>query len=181
MVALRKIGLKDGGEGGIRTLVGGFPDPRNGLAKRAVSGPVVWIQQVASDGEPLFGPKYPRLEATVPQLFFPFANMPTLPRHDVYTQSYHDCAIRTILWRARLAKTRLSKNRLLSIVASRAVLRAKELYQFGAHPEDLTKAVDEGLLVRIGRGLYTLLKKAGKRARAVAEERSKHDYKVRSR
>jgi predicted transcriptional regulator of viral defense system len=45
--------------------------------------------------------------------------------------------------------------RLVSLVEKRAVVRARELYPFGVHPEDLSKAAHEGLLVRIGRGLYT--------------------------
>jgi predicted transcriptional regulator of viral defense system len=42
--------------------------------------------------------------------------------------------------------------RLVSLVEKRAVVRARELYPFGVHPEDLSKAAHEGLLVRIGRG-----------------------------
>jgi hypothetical protein len=34
------VELSCGGEGGIRTLVGGFPDPRNGLAKRVIA---LWL------------------------------------------------------------------------------------------------------------------------------------------
>jgi hypothetical protein len=34
-------------------------------------------------------------------------------------------------------------------------VRASELYPFGVHPEDLSKAASQGLLVKIGRGLYT--------------------------
>jgi predicted transcriptional regulator of viral defense system len=45
--------------------------------------------------------------------------------------------------------------RLVSLVEKRAVVRARELYPFGVHPEDLSKTAHEGLLVRIGRGLYT--------------------------
>jgi hypothetical protein len=33
--------------------------------------------------------------------------------------------------------------------------RACELYPFGVHPHDLSKAARRGLLVKIGRGLYT--------------------------
>lgn len=56
---------------------------------------------------------------------------------------------------ANLAKTRLSMRRLLSIVSNRVVVRASELYRFGAHPDELSKAARQGLLVKIGRGLYT--------------------------
>jgi predicted transcriptional regulator of viral defense system len=45
--------------------------------------------------------------------------------------------------------------RLVSIVENRAVVRARELYPFGAHPHDLSKAASQGPLVKIGRGLYT--------------------------
>jgi predicted transcriptional regulator of viral defense system len=45
--------------------------------------------------------------------------------------------------------------RLVSIVENRAVVRASELYPFGVHPHDLSKAARRGLLVKIGRGLYT--------------------------
>jgi hypothetical protein len=54
-----------------------------------------------------------------------------------------------------LAKTRLSIKRLLSIVDNHIVVRASELYKFGAHPDQLSKASRQGLLVKIGRGLYT--------------------------
>jgi hypothetical protein len=54
-----------------------------------------------------------------------------------------------------LATTRLSMKRLVSIVEKRAVVRARELYPFGVHPHDLSKAASQGLLVKIGRGLYT--------------------------
>jgi hypothetical protein len=43
--------------------------------------------------------------------------------------------------------------RLVSIVEKRAIVRASELYPFGVHPHDLSKAASRGLLVRIGRGL----------------------------
>jgi predicted transcriptional regulator of viral defense system len=45
--------------------------------------------------------------------------------------------------------------RLVSLVENRAVVRARELYPFGVHPHDLSKAARQGLLVKIGRGLYT--------------------------
>jgi predicted transcriptional regulator of viral defense system len=45
--------------------------------------------------------------------------------------------------------------RLVSLVEKRAVVRASELYPFGVHPHDLSKATRQGLLVKIGRGLYT--------------------------
>ena len=54
-----------------------------------------------------------------------------------------------------MARTRPSMKRLVSLVEKRAVVRARELYPFGVHPDDLSKAAREGLLVKIGRGLYT--------------------------
>lgn len=54
-----------------------------------------------------------------------------------------------------LAKTRLSIKRLLSIVDNHIVVRASELYKFGAHPDQQSKASRQGLLVKIGRGLCT--------------------------
>jgi predicted transcriptional regulator of viral defense system len=39
-------------------------------------------------------------------------------------------------------------------VERRRVARAKELYQRGVHPGDLSKAVHQGLLGKVGRGLY---------------------------
>jgi hypothetical protein len=44
---------------------------------------------------------------------------------------------------------------LVSIVEKRAATRARELYPLGVHPHDLSKAASQGLLIKIGRGLYT--------------------------
>jgi predicted transcriptional regulator of viral defense system len=44
---------------------------------------------------------------------------------------------------------------LVSLVERRAVVRARELYPFGVHPHDLSRAERQGLVVKIGRGLYT--------------------------
>jgi predicted transcriptional regulator of viral defense system len=44
--------------------------------------------------------------------------------------------------------------RLVSIVNKRTVVRAKELYRSGIHPQELSRALKRGLLLRIGRGLY---------------------------
>jgi predicted transcriptional regulator of viral defense system len=45
--------------------------------------------------------------------------------------------------------------RLLSIVGKRAVVHASKLYKFGVHPDQLSKASRQGLLVKVSRGLYT--------------------------
>jgi hypothetical protein len=60
-----------------------------------------------------------------------------------------------VFWGLHLATTRLSMKRLVSIVEKRAVVCARELYPFSVHPHDLSKAASQGLLVKIGRGLYT--------------------------
>src|SRR5258707_15172406 len=44
--------------------------------------------------------------------------------------------------------------RLVSIINKRTVVRARELYRSGIHPQELSRAVDRGLLLKIGRGLY---------------------------
>src|SRR5271168_2031669 len=44
--------------------------------------------------------------------------------------------------------------RLVSIVNKRTVVRAKELYRSGIHPQELSRAIQRGLLLKIGRGLY---------------------------
>jgi predicted transcriptional regulator of viral defense system len=54
-----------------------------------------------------------------------------------------------------LGKTRLSIKRLVSLVDRRTLARAKDLYPFGVHPRDLSEVVRQGLLVKVGRGLYS--------------------------
>jgi predicted transcriptional regulator of viral defense system len=44
--------------------------------------------------------------------------------------------------------------RLVSILNKQTVVRASELYRSGIHPQELTRALDRGLLLRVGRGLY---------------------------
>jgi predicted transcriptional regulator of viral defense system len=61
----------------------------------------------------------------------------------------------SFFWGLHLATTRLFMKRLVSIVEKRAVVRARELYPFGVHPNDLSKAASQGLVVKISRGLYT--------------------------
>src|SRR6266436_3316624 len=44
--------------------------------------------------------------------------------------------------------------RLISILNKRTVVRARELYRSGIHPQELSRALERGLLLKIGRGLY---------------------------
>src|SRR5260370_28168582 len=44
--------------------------------------------------------------------------------------------------------------RLVSIVERRTVVRARDLYRSGIHPEALSRALRAGLFLKIGRGLY---------------------------
>src|SRR5260370_8194586 len=44
--------------------------------------------------------------------------------------------------------------RLVSIVEKRTVVRARDLYRSGIHPEALSRALRRGLFLKIGRGLY---------------------------
>src|SRR6266403_6019411 len=44
--------------------------------------------------------------------------------------------------------------RLVSIVEKRTVVRARDLYRSGIHPEALSRALQRGLFLKIGRGLY---------------------------
>jgi predicted transcriptional regulator of viral defense system len=55
---------------------------------------------------------------------------------------------------ANVTKTRVSTNRLLSIVNKKTVVRARDLYRSGIHPEALSRALQRGLLLKIGWGLY---------------------------
>src|SRR6266478_63909 len=51
-------------------------------------------------------------------------------------------------------RARVSMRSLLSIVEKKTVVRARELYRSGIHPEALSRALRRGLLLKIGRGLY---------------------------
>jgi predicted transcriptional regulator of viral defense system len=44
--------------------------------------------------------------------------------------------------------------RLTSILNKQTVVRARELYRSGIHPQELSRALERGLLSKIGRGLY---------------------------
>ena len=48
----------------------------------------------------------------------------------------------------------MSMRSLVSIVENRTVVRARDLYRSGIHPEALSRALQRGLLLKIGRGLY---------------------------
>ncbi len=53
-----------------------------------------------------------------------------------------------------LTNARASITSLVSIVEKRTVVRARDLYRSGIHPETLSRALERGLLLKIGRGLY---------------------------
>src|SRR5271168_3894978 len=44
--------------------------------------------------------------------------------------------------------------RLVSILGKQTVVRASELYRSGIHPQELSRAIQRGLLLKVGRGLY---------------------------
>ena len=48
----------------------------------------------------------------------------------------------------------MSMRSLVSIVEKRTVVRARDLYRSGIHPEVLSRALRRGLFLKIGRGLY---------------------------
>src|SRR5258705_1329586 len=53
-----------------------------------------------------------------------------------------------------VTRARVSMRNLVSIVEKRTVVRARDLYRFGIHPEVLSRAFRRGLFLKIGRGLY---------------------------
>jgi hypothetical protein len=53
-----------------------------------------------------------------------------------------------------VAKARVTITSLVSIVEKRTVVRARDLYRSGIHPEALSRALQRGLFLKIGRGLY---------------------------
>ncbi len=53
-----------------------------------------------------------------------------------------------------MTSARVTITRLVSIVEKKTVVRARELYRSGIHPEVLSRAIQRGLLLKIGRGLY---------------------------
>jgi len=53
-----------------------------------------------------------------------------------------------------MTKAMVSMKRLVSIVEKKTAVRARDLYQSGIHPEALSRALQCGLLLKIGRGLY---------------------------
>ena len=60
----------------------------------------------------------------------------------------------TMLGHRSRTKARVSMNRLLSIVDKQTVVRARDLYRSGIHPEALSRALQRGLLLKVARGLY---------------------------
>jgi predicted transcriptional regulator of viral defense system len=53
-----------------------------------------------------------------------------------------------------VTRARVSMRSLVSIVEKRTVVRARDLYRSGIHPEALSRALRRGLFLKIGRGLY---------------------------
>ncbi len=105
----------------------------------------------------VFGPRPSRSGTTVPQLFpncfLVFPHLPTFPHMDVYAR------LATIMVIAFGAATNVTRreyrmSRLVSIVEKKTVVRARDLYRSGIHPETLSRALQRGLLLKIGRGLY---------------------------
>lgn len=45
--------------------------------------------------------------------------------------------------------------RLVSVIQELSIIRAKDLSQYRIHPEVLQRAARRGLIVKIGRGIYT--------------------------
>src|SRR6266481_6363951 len=62
----------------------------------------------------------------------------------------------TAFWRTltNVTRAQVSMRSLVSIVEKRTVVRARDLYRSGIHPEALSRALQRGLLLKIGRGLY---------------------------
>jgi predicted transcriptional regulator of viral defense system len=56
--------------------------------------------------------------------------------------------------RPLMTSARVTITRLVSIVEKKTVVRARDLYRSGIHPEVLSRAIQRGLLLKIGRGLY---------------------------
>ena len=54
----------------------------------------------------------------------------------------------------KVTRARVSMRSLLSIVEKRTVVRARDLYRSGIHPEALSRALRRGLFLKSGRGLY---------------------------
>src|SRR5258708_21158343 len=53
-----------------------------------------------------------------------------------------------------VSRARVAITSLVSMVEKRPVVRARELYRSGIHPEALSRALRRGLFLKIGRGLY---------------------------
>jgi predicted transcriptional regulator of viral defense system len=53
-----------------------------------------------------------------------------------------------------VTRARVSTRSLVAIVEKRTVVRARDLYRSGIHPEALSRARRGGLFLKIGRGLY---------------------------
>src|SRR6266478_5190287 len=60
----------------------------------------------------------------------------------------------TAFERPLMTSAQVTITRLVSIVEKKTVVRARDLYRSGIHPEALSRALQLGLLLKIGRGLY---------------------------
>src|SRR5258708_29123864 len=56
-----------------------------------------------------------------------------------------------------VTRAQVSMRSLVSIVEKRTVVRARDLYRSGIHPEVVSRALQRGLLLKIGPGLSTRL------------------------
>ena len=54
----------------------------------------------------------------------------------------------------KVTRARVSMRSLISFVEKRTVVRARDLYRPGIHPETLSRALERGLFLKSGRGLY---------------------------
>jgi len=59
-----------------------------------------------------------------------------------------------------MSETRTKEKQVLDLARAAGILRLTDLTEKGIHPEHLRRLHQKGLLVRIGRGVYTLRKQA---------------------
>jgi predicted transcriptional regulator of viral defense system len=149
-----------GGEGGIRTPGTSFSS-YNGLARSEVPEPVVRNKGFSSAclshfrvDNSVFGNS---CSQNCSQNIFYFSKYVNLSSaYDLWNNYLLQTSITVtgVFRGSALSKTRLSIKRLVALVDRRAAARARDLYPFGVHPRDLSKAAAQGLIVKIGRGLY---------------------------
>jgi hypothetical protein len=91
-----------------------------------------------------------------------FCEMPkslfaTFPSSDTFSQHFSGeiAAIGyCIRAAANVTRREYRMKRLVSIVEKKTVVRARDLYRSGIHPGTLSRALQHGLVLKIGRGLY---------------------------